>query len=76
MSREAFWILLNCRRIVNDICEPLRNKWDELKTGFQWYLDGKEAQFYIPIIQVFFKSFGKNYDFTSTSEESNKDPKQ
>ena len=78
MSREAFSILLNCRKIVNDICEPLKNKWDELKTGFQWYLDGKEAQFHVAIIQVFLSHSEKTTisPVRQWSDESNKDPEQ
>ena len=76
MSREAFWILLNCRKIVNDSCEPLKNKWDELKTGFQWDLEGKEAQFHVPIIQVFLSHSEKTTisPVRQWSDESNKDP--
>ena len=53
-----------------------------LKAGFQWYLDGKEASFRVPIIQGFFfkviqKKKKHRHNLTSQwSDESNKDPEQ
>ena len=71
--RKAALKSLNCRKIVNVICEPLKKKKEtNQRQDFNGTWIEKKVNF-----SGLFNFFEKNHDLTSQwSDESNKDPKQ